>query len=157
MLTVPLAPSNSMSPVLAVDCLVAARKSLMDVAPGCPARAGTEICGAFRKMNEISRNRFYLQGSSGSIERRGHGKGFVFRARFRSRRLSRPADRSRPSGKTPNPENLRVYSRMSAFATGAAHISGGILTLFLSRSEIACVRARHQAIGKLTCRCEFVL
>jgi hypothetical protein len=37
MLTVPLAPSNSMIPVLAVDCLVAARNSLMDVAPGCPA------------------------------------------------------------------------------------------------------------------------
>jgi hypothetical protein len=51
-----------------------------------------------------------------------------------------------------NPENLRVYSRMSAFAAQAAHISGEILTPFLSRSEIACVRARHQAIGKLTCR-----
>jgi hypothetical protein len=50
------------------------------------------------------------------------------------------------------PESLRVYSRMSGFATGAAHSSGGILTLFLSRSEIACVRAGHHAIGKLTCR-----
>ncbi|GGI24057.1 hypothetical protein GCM10010987_27480 [Bradyrhizobium guangdongense] len=37
MLTMPLAPSNSMIPVLAVDCLVAARNSLMDVAPGYQA------------------------------------------------------------------------------------------------------------------------
>jgi hypothetical protein len=103
-------------------------------------------------MNEISRNRFYLQASLGSIEWRGHGKGFVLRARFdvagcpvRSTVLVRLE-------KPQNPANLRVYSRMSAFATGAAHTSGGILTLFLSRSEIACVRARHQAIGKLTCR-----
>ncbi|WP_246740666.1 hypothetical protein [Bradyrhizobium sp. LCT2] len=37
MLTMPLAPSNSMIPVLAVGCLVAARNSLMDVEPRVPS------------------------------------------------------------------------------------------------------------------------
>src|SRR5437764_1338611 len=33
---------------------------------------------------------------------------------------------------------------MSAFAARAAHSSGEVLTQFLSRPAIACVRARHQ-------------
>lgn len=95
-------------------------------------------------MNEISRNRFYLQASLGSIEWRGHGKGFVLRARFRCRRLSGPVDHACSSRTIPTRRNMHACSCVGAFAADSAHRSGDILTLFLSHSQIACVRARHQ-------------
>jgi hypothetical protein len=56
MLTMPLAPSNSMIPVLAVDCLVAARNSLMDVELRVPSTRRHRTLRCVQQMNEVSRS-----------------------------------------------------------------------------------------------------